>query len=263
LEAVVRFQLWAATPAEAETAIADLNARLLAGRDALWIAGVLKLALVDSAVAEFVTSVNAWRKTADYRLLYEFHYEDSDGAESLIAKIPVQSDLEALDSPERETTVVTGEMVRWDNEATPALVIRGPFNISSLAVLAFVPGSAPTGTVTVKRTFDGAAGPATPHPTWAAFLAAVAGPNALERHAQISFASLADFLAEFTSAGDPVSLGDWNVDNVPDSYQAKALSIQPIIYLTSVLDRLEITYQGTKFDQVGVVYLRAQRKLRG
>lgn len=259
LEAVVRYQLWAATPAEAETAMADLNARLMADRDALWIAGILRLALEASSPADFVSTVNAWRKTSDHRVLYEFHYQDSDGAESLIARIPIDSDLEQPDSPERETTVVTDEMVRWDNEGTPALVLRGSFNIGSLSVLAFVPGIAPAGTVTVKRTFEGAVGPPTSHPTWAAFLAAVSGPNAPERHAQVSFASLIDFLAAFSAAGDPVALGDWNLDNVPDSYTAKFLAIQPAIHLASATDRLEIAFQNTKFDQVGVVYLRARR----
>ncbi len=348
LDAAVRFQLWAATPVEVETAMADLNARLLADRDTLWIAGVLRLALEASAPADFISPLNAWRRTSDYRVLYEFHYQDTDGAESLIARIPIQSDLEVRDSPERETTVVTDEMVRWDNEAAPPVVIRGPFNAGSLSVLAFLTGTAPTGTVTVKRTFDGAVGAPTSHPTLADFLAGVAGPNAPERHAQISFASLADFLAAFaeepalidaeehlgsepapmtlrrkpvvksarnriglhvdatgvthflkilydgdpspgagevkvdratgqmtfgdavatadkviasyvTAAGDPVALGDWNLDNVPDSYAAKVLAIQPAVHLASAADRLEIAYQNAMFDQVGVVYLRARR----
>ncbi len=261
LEAMARFQLWATTSAEAETAMANLNARLLADRDALWSAGILRLALEDSSLADFASTANAWRKTADYWVLYEFHYEDSDGAESLIARIPIDSDLEVRNSPERETTVVTGEMIRWDNKAAPALVIRGPFKIGSLSVLAFVPGTVPTGTVTVKRSFEGAAGPPVTYPTWAAFLNAVASPNAQERHAQISFASLADFLAAFTAAGNPVVLGDWDLDNALDSYQAKALTIQPAIHLASASDLLEIAYQGAVFDQVGVIYLRVQRKL--
>lgn len=348
LDGMVRFQLWAATPSAAETAVNDLAARLLTDRDSLWTNGFLRLLLKTTAAAEHVSVVNAWRKQADYQVLYEHRYQDNDGAESLIAQIPIHSDPEVRNSPERETTVVTDEMVRWDNEVALPLVIRGPFNVGSLSVLAFVPGTAPSGTMTVKRTFDGAAGPPASHPTWAAFLGAVAGPNAPERHAQTSFASLTDFLAEFveeptfiaaeehlgsepapitlrrkpvvksarnrislhvaltavtrslkilydgdpapgagevkvdrttgqvtfgdavapadkvtasyvTAAGDPVVLGDWNLDNVPDNYRAKALAIQPAIHLPSVTDRLEIACQNASFDQVVVVYLRLKR----
>lgn len=197
LDGMVRFQLSASTPSEAEIAANELAARLLADRDSLWSNGFLRLLLKSSAPAEHVSALNAWRKQADYEVLYEHRYQDNDGAESLIARIPIHSDLEIRNSPERDTTVVSDEMVRWDNEAAPLLAIRGPFNVGSLSVLAFIPGTAPVGMVTVKRTFDGAAGPLASHLTWPAFLAAVAGPNAPERHAQKTFPSLTDFLAEF------------------------------------------------------------------
>ncbi len=260
LDSLVRFQLWAAGPAQAETAMTTLNAQLMADRDALWGAGFLRVALEVTPPADYTPApVDAWRKQADYRILYEFHYQDTDGAESLIARIPIHSDPEVRDSLQRETTVASDEMIRWDNEAAPPLVARGRFSVGGLSVLAFVPGMAPSGTVTLTRTFDGAVGPPTTYPALADFLTAVAGPDAPERHGQVTFASLGDFLATFNAAGDPVTLGDWDADGVPDGYQARALALEPAIRLPGVADRLEVTYQASAFDQVAVVYLRTTR----
>jgi len=260
LDSLVRFQLWAAGPAQAETAMTDLNSRLMADRDAMWGAGFLRLMLEVTPPADYVPApVDAWRKQADYRVLYEYHYQDTDGAESLIARIPIHSDPEVRDSLQRETTVVTDEMIRWDNEAAPPLVARGRFDVGGLSVLTFIPSTAPSGTVTLTRTFDGAVGSPTVYLTLATFLAAVAGPDAPERHGQVTFASLGDFLAAFSAAGDPVMLGDWDLDGVPDSYQPRALALEPAIQLPGIADRLAVTYQATAFDQVAVVYLRATR----
>lgn len=260
LDALVRFQLWAAGPAQAETAMTNLNSQLMADRDALWAAGFLRLMLEVAPPADYVPApVDAWRKQADYRILYEFHYQDTDGAESLIARIPIHSDPEVRDSLQRETTVVTDEMIRWDNETAPVLVVRGRFDVGGLSALAFVPGMAPGGAVTLTRTFDGAVGPPTAYPTVADFLAAVAGSNPLDRHAQVTFASLSDFLAAFSASGDPVTLGDWDLDGVVDSYQARVLALEPLVQLPGMADRLEVTYQASAFDQVAVVYLRTTR----
>jgi hypothetical protein len=259
LDAVVRFQLWAANPNDAETAMTDLTARLMADRDALFTSGILKLALETSPPADLIDSLGAWRKTGEFRVLYEFHYEDTDGAESLISRIPIAGDLEVMDSPERETTVVTDEMVRWDNEAAPTLAVRGPIRAGGFSALSFVPGPMPSGTITLTRTFDGAAGTPAIHLTLADFLSAVTLPDTPGNHAQFTFASLTDFLAAFGSAGDPVTLGDWDLDGVADSYQAGVLDIVPAIRLPKVTDRLDIAYQNASFDQVAVVYLRLKR----
>lgn len=260
LDALIRYQLWAAGPAQAETVMTNLNSQLLADRDTLWADGFLRLMLEVTPPADYVPApVDAWRKQANYRVLYEYHYQDTDGAESLIARIPIHSDPEVHDSLQRETTVVTDEMVRWDDQTAPPLVVRGRFDIGGLSALAFIPGTAPSGAVTLTRTFDGAVGSPTVYLTLATFLAAVAGPDAPERHGQVPFASLGDFLAAFNAAGDPVTLGDWDLDGVPDSYQPRALTLEPAIQLPGAADRLEVTYQATAFDQVAVVYLRATR----
>ncbi len=259
LDGMVRFQLWASTPSAAETAVNELAARLLTDRDSLWTNGFLRLLLKTTAPAEHVSAVNAWRKQADYQLLYEHRYQDNDGAESLIARIPIHSDPEVRNSPERETTVVTDEMVRWDNENTPALLLRGRLSIGGLSALKFISGTTPSGAVVLTRTFDGAVGTPTAYPTLAAFLAATSASNAPERHGQVSFASINDFLATFSADGDPVALGDWDTDGVADRYEPKVLVMEPVIELPSTSDRFELVYQGSSFDQIGVVYFRIRR----
>lgn len=255
LDALARFQLWASGPADADVAITDLNARLMADRDNLQVQGFLRITLESTLPADPVPPpVSAWRKHADYRVLYEYHYTDTDGAESLITRIPV-----GIDSNIGEATTITDEMVRWDNQSVPPLVVRGRCSVGYLSALTFAPGTAPSGTVSLTRTFDGAAGPPTSYSTLPDFLTAVAGPNAPECHAHVTFATVTDFLAAFSATGDPVTLGDWDADGVPDGYQARALAFEPAIRLPGVADRLEVTYQASAFDQVAVVYLRATR----
>ncbi len=255
LDALARFQVWASGPTEADTAINALNARLMADRDTLWVQGFLRVALETAPPADYVPApVDAWRKYADYRVLYEYHYTDTDGAESLIARIPV-----GIDSEFGDSTTVTDEMVRWDNQDAAALVVRGRLSVGGLSALTFAPVRPPSGTVTLIQTFDGATGAPTTHATLAAFLAAVAGLGASERHARVTFASLSDFLAVFSAVGDLVTLGDWDTDGVPDSYQPRMLTLEPAIQLPDAADRLEIIYGDAAFDQVAVVYLRTTR----
>ncbi len=257
LDALVRFQDWAADPSQVEIALANLNAQLMADHDALRSAGFLHLKLENTLSADQVPTLNSWRKQADYRVLYEYRFQNTDGAESLIARIQIDSDPEELDSLQRGTTIVTDQMVRWDDKAAPAFIIRGRFNIGGLAALQFVSSADPSGTVTLTRTADGLTGQPTLQPTLQAFLAAVTDSNTLDRHSQVVFNSLGDFLSHFSSAGDPIVLGDWDANNIPDSYTPLFLPIDPAISLPSVFDRLEITYQGNVFDKVAVVYLRA------
>lgn len=258
LEAVVRYQLWAATPADVEQAIADLITRLLTDRDVLRQAGFLRLALKHTSVSENVFAEDAWRQSVEFEVLFEFPFVDADDAESLIARIPIN----VIDHF-NETTVVTDELTRWDNEAAPSLALRGPLNIGRLSALAFVPGPAPAGTVTLTRTFDGAAGPPPLHAALPAFLAAVADPDHPAREGQLVFASLSNFLAAFTAAGDPVPLGDWDENLLLDEYQSLELTIDPPIKLPNVADRLEIVFDMTPSNtDFAVVYLGVKRRLR-
>jgi hypothetical protein len=245
LDAVARFQLWAADPTAVDDEIGALNAHLMAKRDQLRKQGFLRLALETTPPADVFPADGTWRRYAEYSVLYEFDYEDTDGAGGIIARIPV-----TLEGEFNEEMFVTDEMMRWDNNGAPPLLVRGPFGIDGFALLAFVPGPPPAAGVTLRRTFDGATGSPKPYATLADFLAAVSGPNAVERHAQVAFASFSQFLAAFPSVGAPIPLGG-------SDYRPFARTIDPAIELPTVFDRFEFTYNALKFNQPAVVYLRA------
>jgi hypothetical protein len=262
IEAVVRFQFWAPNdvdghgPIPVDESINELHGRLLAAKETLRAAGFLraKAETTQSAEPVFVPQVSAWRKTTDYRVLYEFHYQDDDDAKSLISEIPVKTN--ALPG---ELMTITNEMARWGDQAANALVIQGRARIAGLTALAFIPGATPPGTVTVTRSFEGAPGLPTVHGSLADFLTAVAGANATQRHDSVTFASIGDFLAAFALAGEPVELGnpDPNQVGVLDSYIPLSLAFLLAVELPGPADFFSVTFSNSPFDPVAVVYLRA------
>jgi hypothetical protein len=253
LDAVARYQLWADTPGDVEAVSQTLISQILGAFDDLRARGVLRLSLKNVSLIEGVAGAGL-RQIAEFSVLFEFPYSDSEGAESLIARIPI-----GINSVFGEQTVVTDEMARWDNEAAPALLLSGRMRIGKLLALAFIPGAAPGGAVTLTRTFDGATGAPAVHPDLPSFLTAITQPNNPERHSRMSFASVSDFLNVFVAAGADITLGDWNTDGTPDIYQSKSLAIESAIELPSATDRFEIAFQNPSFNQVAVVYLRATR----
>lgn len=263
LLASVRFQLWANSPNDVDQAIDDLHGRLLAAKDDLWILGFLRCVAVDSPPAEHVPSLPAWRRTADYEVLYEFRYVDADDAQSLIARIPIHSDLEELNAPERETSLLTDEMIRWDDQSAPALDLRGRLTVSQFSALSYVPGTTPTGPVMLLRTFNGASGPPSAFPDLGQFVTAVTDLTSPVRHAQTTFATFGDFLAAFSPDGDPIELGDWEENNTPDSYQPLLLDLPSPIVLPDWTDHLQLVYQpgssSPLLDQTAILYIRAGR----
>ena len=250
LEGVARFQVWAATPADVDNAISTLNTSILAGRDALSSQGFLKLSMRDAKPADHIDTVG-WRRAADYRVLYEFPFQDTDDSQSILVRIPI-----AIDSGLNQSTVVTDQMTRWDNLASPGLKARGPLGVTAISALSFIPGALPSGSVTLTRTFDGAQGPPTVHATMADFLSAVGGDPPAERHATVSFASLNGFLTALGPAGSVVVLGDWDQNGIPDQYQPRRLEVQPVVRLPGVTDRFEVAYSAPAFDSIAVLYLR-------
>jgi hypothetical protein len=252
LDAVVCLQIWATRVEDADLAVDQLHGRLLADKEGLRVEGFLRLAAEETLLAEYIPSLNAWRKTAKYRVLYEYRYTDSNGAESLITQIPI-----AIDSQYNEVTTVTGLMVRWDNQTASPLLLRGRAQVVSLSALVFIPGLPPNGSVTLRRTYDGATGIITSYSSLGNFLSAVAGTNPNQRQGQYTFSTLRDFLAAFTTGGDAIPLGDWDENAVPDNYESQTLTLTPIISLPTSSDRLEISYQNPAFERVAVVYLRA------
>jgi hypothetical protein len=154
LEAVVRYLLTGSNPDELETEMAALHGRLLAAKNELWASGVLRFAAEETSPSEHVPDLNAWRKTVDYHVLYEFHYNDAGGAESLITQIPI-----SIDSRYNESTLAGGEIVRWDNTATPALEVNGKatriLSVKTIFMLAFLPGAWDGSEVTISANIGG------------------------------------------------------------------------------------------------------------
>ena len=194
VESVVRFELWAHTPADVAQAAENLITRLLGDQETLRGRGFLRLALKTVNPSENIFAEDAWRQLIEFDMLFEFPYVDTSEAESLIAQIPIH-----VNSEHNEDTTVVDQMARWDNETAPTLSARGPRQIGALTALAFIPAAAPVGSVTITRTFDGASGAPTSFATLAAFVTAVAGENPAERHAEVTFASLVEFLAAIST----------------------------------------------------------------
>lgn len=260
LQGTARFELWGSSPADVDSRVNLLQGGLLAARDALWSAGFLRLAAAGASSAEHLQPPNAWRRSVDYSFLYEYHYQDSDGAESLLARIPIHSDLEQRDALVRETGVVTDRMIRWDDLSAPALELAASatagLRIDGLASLATLPGGWTGQAVTLARLRRSAAGAATVYPDLPTFLAAVSHPATPDRHAQVGFPTVAAFLAAFSNAGPPLELGDWDEDGTQDLYEPKSLAFSPPLQLASADDLFRLSYQNAALDAKAVIYLR-------
>jgi hypothetical protein len=247
LEAGVLFELTANQPQQVEDAAVALHGQLLTHRDALRIAGFLKIDGPDFSLPEEDDS-HVFHKTVSYKVLYEYQYRDVDGTASFITRIPVAVDPEEAGSPDRESLLITGRVARWDREGTPPLAVRGRGGIPRLTLVAFLPDT-PGAAVELLRTFDGASGP----PAVAATLQDLAGAAHIRR----SYASLADLLADFPPATDTVELSDLNGD--PATYDLRTFTFGPELHLPRTVDRFEITTSaGAWGGSDAVLYLRAE-----
>ncbi len=258
-EAVVRFQIWAGEPVVADAAMQAVQGKILTDRLDLQAQGFLQLKVEETTLSEYVEVLSAWRTTSDLKVLYEFHYDDTDGAESIIARIPIHVDPEIKNSPNRETGVITDAIVRWDDESASALSISGAsaaITVNGLASLSYLPGAWTGGAVTLSRLdLDSIAMP-TSYPDLATFLAAVTDENSPDFHAQVTFPAIADFLDEFTTVDDPIGLGDWDEDTVQDLYQSATLDFLSPIRLEGSNAMFQLAYQDSALDSKAVIYLR-------
>jgi len=228
LDAVVRFQLWAGSVTKVDAAVATLHGALLGAQQALWSAGFLRVAADGASLTEEVPTLPAWRATVDYRVLYEFRFEDTEGAESLIARVPIE-----VDAAYGERTVVTDAMARWDKDAAPVLEVRGrgrrPFRLRALSTVAFRPAGWDGGAVTLSATVNGTA-------------------------RQRVFASVRAFVDAFALDPATTQLG-------PNPYRSGLLAFpngdfpDPIALTGD--DLFRISYADGALDSDGVVYLRA------
>ncbi len=264
LEGTVRFQLWGEDLDEVEAKTTQLHQEALAIRDELRAEGFLRMAAEATSVAEHVPNIGAWRQTADYRVLYEYHCWDTDEAESIIARIPIHGDLEERDSLARETTVVTDEMVRWDGDEAPPLElaasVASSWRFNGLAILVHLPAGWTGNQVTLARLSRASPAPPTTYPNLDAFHAAVTDPVDPDRHAQVVFNSVVEFQAVFEPVGDPIELGRREEDGTPYVYQPGVWSADPPIRLGSEDDLIRVSYQDPTLEGEAVVYVRAQAR---
>jgi hypothetical protein len=254
VQAVARFSLWGADPFAVDDAVTGLHASVFAKRNDLQSNGFLRLTFDSTAPAEEVTGLGAWRRSADYDVLYEFAYADTGDASSLMVSVPVDES-----APDQRWTV-RGDVTRWDNHQAPLLSVRGPTTIVTIAALAFFPdvSQEPTGVVRIARMFDGAPAPVNSG-TLAAFIAQTTASSPA-RNVYVELPTLSALLANFTPDGSPFDLGDWNNDGIPDRYVPTRLDLPSPIVLPTIADRLEFSYQHPPFDRVAVVYIRASRQ---
>jgi hypothetical protein len=151
LDVVIRFNLWGSGPGEVDLEAERLHGRLLAERVNLREGGFLSVSLQNVSASEEISSLNAWRKYADYRALYEFHYPDADGAESLINRIHLNMD--------DHLTIISDDMVCWDDQFAPTLEVRYGSSrqnrIGSVSIMAFLPPGWDGQEVTLSTFFNG------------------------------------------------------------------------------------------------------------
>jgi hypothetical protein len=231
LDALIRFQLWATEPGNADRLISELQARLQGASPDLRAAGFLKVGGEQTSLAEEIASLNAWRKTFDYRVLYEFHYRDDDEANSLIARIPI-----AINGEFNEFTLVTDEMVRWDKEDAPDLRIIGrrrPTRVRAVSILAFLPATWDGDKVSISVSMGG---------------------NVRDK----KFATVREFVQSFTL--EPETPGRPLVVLGGNKYVAGEIGFPNADFPDPVIlgagDVFEITYASPKFDSEAVVYLK-------
>ena len=259
LEALVRFQIWASDPIAADAAMQTLQGQILTHRLSLQAQGFLQLKVQETTLSEHIEALSMWRTSSDLKVLYEFHYDDTDGAESIIARIPIHSDPEARNSAARETNIITDAIVRWDDESASALSIAGGATmttVNGLASLSYAPGGWAGGSVTLARLERQNAAPPTTYPDLADFLTAVTDAASPDLHAQVVFSDVTGFLARFTMVGDPIPLGDWDEDGVQDLYQSATLGFTPPILLEGTNALLQLVYQDSVLNSKAVIYLR-------
>lgn len=259
LDAVIRFQLWGTDPTTVESAMQLLQSHIMTDRLVLQAQGFLQLGFIETSVSEHIASLSAWRISCDLKLLYEYHYDDTDGAESIIARIPIHSDPEFSNTPNRETSVITDAIVRWDDESATTLSIVGATNstiIYGLASLSYLPAPWTGHSITLSRLNQSSLLAPTIYMDLTTFVTAVTDPNIPDLHAQVTFSSVQNFLNEFLALGDPIQLGDWDEDNSADTYQMATLSFSPPIRLEGNQQLFQLSYQDAVLDSKAVIYWR-------
>jgi hypothetical protein len=223
LETTVRFQLWAGSREAVDGSVLGLQQSLLGEREALLARGFLRLAANGTGPAERTDDPAAWRRTADYDLLYEYRYAETEGADSLIARIPIDID--------GETTLVTDRLVRWDENGAATLEVRRSgrreTTLRLLYTVAFLPAGFDGAGVTLESRSDGI----------------------LRRR---NFASLRELVDAFAPDGEDLELGG-------NTYRTGRLRFADPVILRRGDEFFRLIYGDESFGagNEAVVYLRA------
>jgi hypothetical protein len=141
LDAVVRFRLWGTDHEAVDAAVRRLQEAVTAAARDPRLPAMDVADLATAAPVELPTGI-FWFSTVDYRVLFEYRFEDADGAEGLIAVIPVDLDPERAGSPEREHLMVSDAMARWDNAAAADVRVgtgAGLAQVGAVSVLSALP----------------------------------------------------------------------------------------------------------------------------
>ena len=241
VEARVRFDLRAADAAAAAEATLLLQQRIRNARLGAGMRDFLVLEPAGSDPAQLISDEEGWRQTVEYRALFEYRYEDPEGAGSVIVRIPVD-----VRGEHHEDAVVTRDVARWDREGAAPLVVRGPRTVGTLTLLSHAGTGLPAGTVTLLRTHAGAQGPPEDHAGPGGFRDAL---RAGGRHDRLEFASLDAFVAAFTSAGADVRLSGLEEDPVTHGpLPADFAALEPGPALGEALAAARLADAGERFE---------------
>jgi hypothetical protein len=216
----VRFDLRATTPGDANAAALLLQQAVRDARlDPLkpWMRDFVLLEPAGGEPAAPLAA-NDWRQGAEYRVLFEYRYEDPEDAGGLIVRIPVE-----LRGEQNEDALVTRDVTRWSAIDAPPLRVGGPRAVGTFTALRFAGGGLPAGPVTLLCTHEGAGAPAV-HASLDLFAAAVVAGG---RNDRVVLADTATFLAHFAAAGAAVTLADPTGNPAP--YQPLALLGPPVV----------------------------------
>ncbi|MFN8483132.1 MAG: hypothetical protein U0768_08815 [Anaerolineae bacterium] len=243
LEAVIGYTVSGADLDSVNGQSDAIVSRLLARSVDLRREGVLQLRLTDTADGEAGGTPPTVRRTLTYSVLYEYRYFDTDGAASLIARIPVDSETD-LGPLTHEQTVVTDWMARWDGQGAAALEVspppRGVLRVGGLSIVAYLPGGGPTGQVTQTVVQNGST-TTTPLGSLVDFL------NLFQR----------DTARPLTLVFPPPPLLPGETLELHD-YQVGELRFNPPIVLQGAGDVFRVSFSETSFppSNASVVYLR-------
>lgn len=224
LDAIARYRVWAAEANDVSAAAGQVQRDVLASREALRAAGVLDLKAHEMGGPAFESGLPGWYATVEFQVLFEFHYRDDDGADSVIARIPIDVDREHLE--------VTDAMVRWDALEAPDLLVGKAemTQVGHLSVLALFP------------------------PAWLGAPVVLAVQQGGVRRQQV-FADVIAFVAALTP-GEPLLLGGQTY--VSGTLVFPTEELPGPLELRRSGDFLQVSYAAASFDDAAVLYIRAQ-----